>query len=370
MTLTAALGTSLVSALFVLDEPTVGLHPSDIPPLNAMLHELAARDNIVLVVEHDPAILRAADRIVELGPEAGERGGTITADGPPATILGRFDGDGPRARPRGRRAARAPRRPRAFSRSVARARTTSRAVDVRLPLGVLCAVTGPSGSGKSTLVVDVLYRALARRLGDLDVELPGAHDAIDGAEAVKSVTLVDQLPLGRTSRGNAATYTKAWDTIRALYAREPEAVAHSLGPAAFSFNVEGGRCESCNGEGYETVEMQFLADVRLICPSCRGKRFQERVLAVRHRGVSIAELLETTVDRALELFAGEPAVQRALGPVARARPRLPARSVNRSRRFRAAKRSASSSRAPSPNATRARCSSSTSRARACTPTRS
>ncbi|HVR20442.1 MAG TPA: excinuclease ABC subunit A, partial [Polyangiaceae bacterium] len=150
-----------------------------------------------------------------------------------------------------------------------------------------------------------------------DVELPGAHDAIDGADAVKSVTLVDQLPLGRTSRGNAATYTKAWDTIRALYAREPEAIAHSLGPAAFSFNVEGGRCESCNGEGYETVEMQFLADVRLVCPSCRGKRFQERVLAVRHRGVSVADLLETTVDRALELFASEPAVQRALGPVAR-----------------------------------------------------
>ncbi len=192
-----------------------------------------------------------------------------------------------------------------------------RGIDVRLPLGVVCAVSGPSGSGKSTLVVDVLYRALARRLGDLDLEQPGEHTAIDGADAVKHVTLVDQLPLGRTSRGNAATYTKAWDVVRALYAREPEAVARGLGPSSFSFNVAAGRCESCSGEGYETVEMQFLADVRLICPVCKGKRFQDRVLAVRHRGVSIAELLEVTVSEALGIFAGEAAVLRALGPLER-----------------------------------------------------
>jgi excinuclease ABC subunit A len=316
VTLTAALGTSLVSALFVLDEPTVGLHPSDIPPLNAMLHELAERDNAVLVVEHDPKILRAADRIVELGPEAGEKGGRIVADGPPATFSDATTATG-RALGKATSSTRETRRPRGFL-TIRGARENNLAGgDVRLPLGVLAAVTGPSGSGKSTLVVDVLYRALARRLGDLDVEPPGAHDGVDGADGVKSVTLVDQLPLGRTSRGNAATYTKAWDTIRALYAKEPEAVARALGPAAFSFNVAGGRCESCNGEGYETVEMQFLADVRLVCPSCRGKRFQERVLAVRHRGVSVAEVLETTVDRALELFAGEANVQRALGPVAR-----------------------------------------------------
>jgi excinuclease ABC subunit A len=314
VTLTAALGTSLVSALFVLDEPTVGLHPSDIPPLNAMLHELAARDNLVLVVEHDPSILKAADRIVELGPRAGEEGGTITRDGPPAAFSDASTATG-RAFGRAPREARMLRVPKGFL-TIKGARENNLAgVDVRVPLGVLTAVTGPSGSGKSTLVVDVLYRALARRLGDLDVEPAGEHTVIDGAEAVRSITLVDQLPLGRTSRGNAATYTKAWDTIRALYAKEPEAVAHSLGPGAFSFNVEGGRCESCNGEGYETVEMQFLADVRLVCPSCRGKRFQERVLAVRHRGVSVAEVLEATVDRALELFTAEPSVQRALGPV-------------------------------------------------------
>ncbi len=316
VTLTAALGTSLVSALFVLDEPTVGLHPTDIPPLNTMLHELAARDNAVLVVEHDPAILRAADRIVELGPEAGERGGSITADGPPAKFSDASTATG-RALGRAATEARDGRAPSGFLTIRGARENNLKNATARIPLGVVCAVTGPSGSGKSTLVVDVLYRALARRLGDLDVDPAGAHDAIDGAEAVKSVTLVDQLPLGRTSRGNAATYTKAWDTIRALFAKEPEAVAHSLGPAAFSFNVEGGRCESCSGEGYETVEMQFLADVRLVCPSCRGKRFQERVLAVRHRGVSVADVLEMTVDRALELFSGEANVQRALGPVAR-----------------------------------------------------
>src|SRR6186713_1877351 len=252
VTLTAALGTSLHNALFVLDEPSVGLHPSDVAPLAEMVSELGERGNIVLVIEHEPALIRAADRVVELGPEAGERGGRIVADGRPETFTGGATATG-RALGGAARERRPVRQPKGFV-TIRGARENNLAGgDVRLPLGVLCAVTGPSGSGKSTLVVDVLYRALARRLGDLDVELPGAHDGIDGAEAVKSVTLVDQLPLGRTSRGNAATYTKAWDTIRALYAKEPEAMAHALGPGAFSFNVAGGRCESCNGDGYETV---------------------------------------------------------------------------------------------------------------------
>src|SRR6185369_7754793 len=190
-----------------------------------------------------------------------------------------------------------------------------RNVSAKIPLGVLCAVTGPSGSGKSTLAVDVLYRSLARVLGDFDEEAPGDHDALEGAEPVKSVTLVDQLPLGRTSRGNAATYTKAWDAIRALYAKEPEAIAKGLDAGCFSFNVEEGRCAACTGEGYETIEMQFLADVRLLCPVCKGKRFQDRVLAVQHRGVSVAELLESTVDDVVALLASEAAVLRALGPV-------------------------------------------------------
>jgi len=316
VTLTAALGTSLESALFVLDEPTIGLHPSDVPPVSALLRELAERDNIVLVVEHDPALLRAADRVVELGPGAGTKGGTIVADAPPAAFQGDDTATG-RALRGARFGSRSPRPPSGFFEVRGARANNLRGIDVRVPLGVVCAVTGPSGSGKSTLAVDVVYRALARALGDLDLDLPGEHDALTGAGAVRRVTLVDQLPLGRTSRGNAATYTKAWDAVRTLYSREPEAAARGLGPSSFSFNVAQGRCESCSGEGYETIEMQFLADVRLLCPVCKGKRFQERVLAVRHRGVSIAELLDVTVDGALEIFRSEAAVHRALGPLSK-----------------------------------------------------
>jgi excinuclease ABC subunit A len=314
VTLTAALGTSLESALFVLDEPTVGLHPSDVPPVGALLRELADRNNVVLLVEHDPLLIRGADRVVEVGPGAGSRGGSIVRDAPPGAFTDDTTATGRafRGAPFGERT---PRKPKGFLTIRAATENNLKGVDVALPLGVLCAITGPSGSGKSTLVVDIVYRALARRLGDLDLELPGAHGALEGAESIQRVTLVDQLPLGRTSRGNAATYTKAWDAIRALYAKEPEAVARGLGTSSFSFNVADGRCDACSGEGYETVEMQFLADVRLLCPVCKGKRFQERVLAVRHRGVSIADLLDVTVADALVLFEGEAAIQRSLGPL-------------------------------------------------------
>ncbi|HEY6561203.1 MAG TPA: excinuclease ABC subunit UvrA [Polyangiaceae bacterium] len=316
VTLTFALGTSLHNTLFVLDEPSVGLHPADVPPLAQMIRELAERDNIVLVVEHDPTLIRAADRVIELGPGAGSEGGRVVLDASPARAL---SGSGATARAlRARPAPRAkPRRARGKLRiRGARAHNLS-GFDVDIPLGVLCAITGPSGSGKTTLCVDIVYRALARRLGALDVEPAGAHDALEGAEGIRRIALVDQSPLGRTSRGNAATYTKAWDFMRAAYAREPEAVARRLSPSHFSFNVDGGRCDDCSGEGYETVEMQFLADVRLVCPVCRGRRFKPEVLEVRHRGKTIAELLESTVADVLELYRAEPAVQRALGPVVR-----------------------------------------------------
>jgi excinuclease ABC subunit A len=192
-----------------------------------------------------------------------------------------------------------------------------RRVEARLPLGAVCAVTGPSGSGKSTLAVDIVYRALARGLGATDVAAPGAHDRIAGAERIQRVTLVDQAPLGRTSRGNAATYTKAWDLIRKRFAAEPAAVALRLTPAHFSFNLAGGRCDACAGEGFETVEMQFLADVRLVCPVCQGRRFSQRVLRVKHRDLSIAELLERSIDEVLARFADAPQLVRALGPVSR-----------------------------------------------------
>jgi len=314
VTLTAALGTSLCGALFVLDEPTVGLHPSDVAPLNAILQELAQRDNLVLVVEHDPAVIRGADRVIELGPGAGSDGGRVVKDAPPGafttadTATGRALGASLAARREVRKAT-------GWLSVKGASANNLRAIDARLPLGVLCAVTGPSGSGKSTLAVDIVYRTLARKLGDFDEEVPGACAGIDGLSAVKSVTLVDQSPLGRTSRGNAATYTKAWDLVRALYAKQPEASALGLSPSDFSFNVDGGRCEACSGEGFETVEMQFLADVRLVCPVCRGRRFKDSVLAVSRAGVSVADVLEMTVTAALAHFASEVGVQRALGPV-------------------------------------------------------
>ncbi len=314
VTLTAALGTSLNNALFVLDEPTVGLHPSDVEPLVTLLQELAQRNNSVLVVEHDPGVIAGADRIVELGKGAGAEGGNIVFEASPAELL---KSDGATARALRGLAARkrAARTPSGWLRVTDAHENNLDHVTLELPLGTVCAITGPSGSGKSTLAVDIVYRALGRKLGELDLELAGAHGAIQGADAIKSITLVDQAPLGRTSRGNAATYTKAWDAIRALYAKEPEALAQGFSAGDFSFNVDGGRCEACSGEGYETVEMQFLADVRLVCPSCKGRRFKDAILAIERGGVSIADVLEMTVERALTVFASEVAIARALGPL-------------------------------------------------------
>ncbi len=315
VTLTAALGTSLNNALFVLDEPTVGLHTADIAPLVQLLRELAQRNNTVLVVEHERRIIAGADRVLELGPGAGTAGGHLEADGTPAELL---SGHGATARalrglsPR----ARAARSPSDWLEVRGASENNLKQVDARLPLGVVCAVTGPSGSGKSTLAVDIVYRALARRLGELDVEPAGAHHGLRGGERLERIVLVDQSPLGRTSRGNAATYTKAWDAIRALYAKQPEAQAQGFAAGTFSFNVEGGRCDACAGEGFETVEMQFLADVRLICPVCQGRRFKPEILAIQRQGVSIADVLELTVDRALVTFKSEVPVARALGPLA------------------------------------------------------
>jgi excinuclease ABC subunit A len=315
VTLTAALGTSLHNALFVLDEPSVGLHPSDIAPLAEMVRELAQRQNTVLVVEHDPGLIGACDRVIELGPGAGADGGRIAFDGTPrAAAAGKtataraISGIARRLEP--------VRVPSSFLQVRGARANNLRGVDVDIPLGVVCAVTGPSGSGKSTLSVDILYRALARHFGDFDEELPGAFDSLSGQAALARVALVDQSPLGRTSRGNPATYTKAWDGIRALYGKEPTATARGLTASHFSFNVEGGRCDACSGEGFETVEMQFLADVRLICPVCQGLRFKPEVLQVERKGVSIADVLEMTVERALATFQAEAPIQRALGPLA------------------------------------------------------
>ena len=325
--LTTALGAALTGTLFVLDEPTVGLHACDVAPLAHVMRELSRAGNTVLVIEHDPGIVRACDRVIELGPGAGANGGRILFDGAPRALAKRTDlptGRAWSAEP----APRAPRKPSEFLLvRGARANNLDR-VDVRIPLGVVCAITGPSGSGKSTLAEEILYRAVARALGDSAVDRPGPHDALEGLGGLTRATLVDQSPLGRTARGNPATYTHAWDRIRARFAAEPSAIERGLTPAHFSFNVGGpgcGRCDACGGEGYETVEMQFLADVALLCPVCQGKRFKPEVLAVTHRGKSVADLLAMTVDEAVAFLdpqEGPPAqrdyvVRRALEPVQR-----------------------------------------------------
>ncbi len=315
VTLTAALGTSLHNALFVLDEPSVGLHASDVGRLRSCIRSLAQRGNSVVLVEHDADLIRCADRVIELGPGAGPGGGTVTFDG---SLAGAVQRSGATAR------ALAPvslrkgvREPTAWLRVVGASEHNLLSVDVDIPLGVFCALSGPSGSGKSTLAEDIVYRSIARRLRVVGVARPGAVVALSGAEAVKKVVLIDQSPLGRTSRGNAATYTKVWDTFRKLFAVQPAAAQSGLGASHFSFNVAGGRCDACSGEGYETVEMQFLADVSLLCPVCRGARFKEEVLRVNCRGFTVGSLLEATVEEACERFADTPAVLRGLMPLVR-----------------------------------------------------
>jgi excinuclease ABC subunit A len=301
--LTTALGARITGALFVLDEPTVGLHPTDVPRLSRAMGDLSRAGNAVLVIEHDEHIQKSSDRIVELGPGAGARGGRVLFDGRPGDLPKHPELPTARAWARAARETRKPRKPTGWLELRGARENNLAGVDVRIPLGVVCAVTGPSGSGKSTLAEDVLYRAIARGLGDLGVARPGAFDALEGVRALSSAVLVDQTPLGRTARGNAATYTKAWDRIRQRFAAEPVAQRAGLGPSSFSFNVAGaGRCEACSGEGFETVEMQFLADVQLVCPVCRGRRFNADVLGVLHEGKSVADVLAMTVEEALALL--------------------------------------------------------------------
>ncbi len=306
--LTTALGAALTGTLFVLDEPTVGLHAADVPALAHVMRNLSRGGNTVLVVEHDKTVVEACDRVLEMGPAAGPDGGRILFDGTPRQLAARID------LPTGRAWAgeQTPRGPHKKATRWLELRGVTahnlQGISARIPLGVLCAVTGPSGSGKSTLVHDVLYRGVARALGDLSVDRPGPYDALVGAQAIARAVLVDQSPLGRTARGNPATYVKAWDRFRARFAAEPEARRRGQTAAHFSFNVPVGRCEECAGEGYETVEMQFLADVQLLCAVCHGKRFKSEVLEVTHNGLSIADVLAMTVEESLRTF--DPPTQR------------------------------------------------------------
>jgi excinuclease ABC subunit A len=318
--LTTAVGSSLVNTLFVLDEPSVGLHPRDTGRLMGALDELTARGNTVVVVEHDVDVIRRAAHLVDLGPAGGEGGGRLLYAGPPAALAA--EGDTPTARLLRGETGRRARPPRPVTDDtpalvVRGARGNNlKGLDARFPLGRLTVVTGVSGSGKSTLVEGTLHRGLLRLRGT-PCEAPYRHDALTGGEGVDDVVLLDQSPPSASSRSNPVTYLKAWDLVRNLYAEEPAAVARGLGPGAFSFNVAGGRCEVCQGSGQVRVEMQFLADVLLPCEACGGARFNAEVRAVKRRGLGIDEVLELTVDEALRHFADEKPFVRRLSHLGR-----------------------------------------------------
>ena len=314
--LASALGASLVNTLYVLDEPSIGLHPRDNQRLIGILQRLRALPNTIVVVEHDPAIMQAADFLLDMGPRAGEAGGQVMYFGPPDkavdSLTGRYlCGALTIPLPKQRRAP----RPGRWLTVRGAAENNLQQIDVAIPLELLVCLTGVSGSGKSTLAEEILYKGLQRLKGAGEGR-PGRHDAIVGADFITAVELVDQRPIGRTPRANVLTYTKALDPIRHLLAGTAAAKEKGLGPGHFSFNVAGGRCETCKGEGFETVEMQFLSDVLISCPDCQGRRFKPEVLEIAYKGLGIDAILALTVDQALAFFAAHPKVSAALKPLA------------------------------------------------------
>ena len=317
--LSNALGSHLVDTLYVLDEPSIGLHPSDVDRLLRLLRRLSDAGNTVVVVEHDPAAMRAADWMVELGPASGEAGGQLVYQGPAAAVREAGTLTGQYLSGEKRIGVPSARRPAARWLDVKGARLHNLAgIDVRIPLGTLTVVTGVSGSGKSTLVHDVLYRQLESRLrGEHSAkqhlgEPVGEVTALKGWEQLEDVVLIDQTPIGRTPRSNPVTYVKAFDELRALFATEALARARGYAPSTFSFNVAGGRCEACEGAGHVLIEMVFLANVFVPCEACGGSRFKREVLDVKLQGASIAQALEWTVDQAIQRLRRQPRLARSL----------------------------------------------------------
>ncbi|MCC7085966.1 MAG: excinuclease ABC subunit UvrA [Pirellulales bacterium] len=314
VSLTTALGSSLVNMLYVLDEPSIGLHPADVERLVRAVISLRDRGNTVCVVEHEESLIRAADQVIEIGPGAGERGGTVVFQGTPAEI---------ERNPRsvtgdylaGRRGVSVPNKRRRADHGWLKVTNACgnnlKGISVEFPLGVLCLVTGVSGAGKSTLVEDTLYPALRRRMR-LEAPKPAPHGDVFGDGQLNEVILVDQNPIGRSPRSNPVTYIKAFDEIRHVFAETLEARTRNYSASYFSFNVDGGRCSACNGDGYLEIDMQFLADVFMKCSQCQGKRYRPEILKVKYRGRSIAEVLEMTVREAFTFFRGCPKVQTKL----------------------------------------------------------
>jgi excinuclease ABC subunit A len=309
--LATSLGSRLVGTLYVLDEPSIGLHSRDTERLIKILHDLRDLGNTILVVEHDAEIMRSADRIIDLGPGAGENGGKLIAEGTydeilqnPSSLTGRYlSGELRIQLPSARRTGSG----RKIKLIGARAHNLKK-VNVEIPLGMLVCITGVSGSGKSTLVHDVLYNALAAEKKQVTGGPSAEVERVEGAEWIDEVVLVDQSPIGRTPRSNPVTYIKAFDAIRELFAALPESEKRGYAAGHFSFNIPGGRCEVCQGDGTVTVEMQFLADVELICEECKGTRYKPEILEIRYHGKNIHDVLEMTVKEGLHFFSGVPKI--------------------------------------------------------------
>ncbi len=311
--LASQVGSGLVGVLYVLDEPSIGLHQRDNRRLLATLERLRDLGNTLIVVEHDEETIRTADHIVDVGPGAGVHGGEIVAQGKvedivaePRSITGDYLAGRRRIEPPGER-----RKPKGYITLLGAREFNLKGIDVDFPLGVLTCVTGVSGSGKSTLVNEILYKTLANQV-NRGKQRPGRHAGLEGVEHIDKVIDIDQSPIGRTPRSNPATYTKVFDHIRQLFAATPEAKIRGYKPGRFSFNVKGGRCEACRGDGQIRIEMHFLPDVYVPCEVCKGRRYNAETLRVTYKGRSIADVLEMTVDEACEFFDAVPAISRRL----------------------------------------------------------
>ena len=314
--LATSIGSSLVGAMYVLDEPSIGLHPRDTGRLVKILKELRDLGNTVIVVEHDPEMIEAADIVLEMGPEAGEHGGEVVFIGSvPQMIESGASNTG--AWLSGRERAVLPEKTRPIGHAITLENATLhnlKGVSVSFPRRALTVVTGVSGSGKSTLIHDVFYRVASYQMGSVN-RGEDRHASVSGISAIKTIEMIDQSPIGRSPRSNPATYTKAFDAIRELFSQTSHARLHGWAPGYFSFNVAGGRCDVCSGEGYITVDMQFLADIQLPCDSCKGSRYKSEVLNARYRGKTIVDVLEMTVSESIEFFHEESRIVRRLRPL-------------------------------------------------------